>query len=87
MNYKHKKSRLYLFAMGYNISMIIALLPAIILTPLLIALLKNPLFPKILISMPIVTLGFIIVGSTINSFAYTYIGFYFYSIMKKEMSQ
>jgi hypothetical protein len=87
MNNKPKKSRLYLFAMGYNISMIIALLPAIFLTPLLIALLKNPLFPKILISMPIINIEFLIFGSAINSFIFTCIGFYFYSIMKKEMSK
>ena len=84
---KFKKSRLYLSAIGYNLSMIMALLPAILLTPLLIALLKNPLFPQILISMPIIEIEYLIIGSTINAFAFAYIGFYFYSIMKKEMSK
>ena len=87
MSNKFKKSRLYLSAMGYNLSMIMALLPAIILTPMLIALLKNPFFPQIHISIPLILIEFLIVGSTINCFAYTYIGFYFYSIMKEEMSK
>ena len=87
MNNKYKKSRLYVAAVAYNLSMIMALLPAVILTPLLIVLLKNPLFPNILTSMPVVLIGFLIVGSTITACFYTYIGLYFYSIMKKEMSQ
>ena len=87
MSNKFKKSRLYLSAVAYNLSMIMALLPAIILTPLLIALLKNPFFSQIHISIPLILIEFLIVGSTINCFAYTYIGFYFYSIMKEEMSK
>ena len=87
MNNKYKKLRLYGAAVTYNLSMIMALLPASLSAPALIALFKNQFVSQIPISMPIGTFELLIFGSVINSFMFTCIGFYFYSIMKKEMSK
>ena len=87
MNNKYKKLRLYVEAAAYNLSMIMALYPAILSVPAMIALFKHQLFFQIPISMPIGTFSLLIFGSVINSFIFTCIGFYFYLTMKEEMRQ